>query len=182
MSVSACVNCQNEEVEKVSSVYNSGTWSASKQGTRHGVRWDKKGRPIVTTEPYTEHAKGATRLAEMLAPPEEPTNAAVVVIILACIGLLCFLWFLAVLVLEGLLGWTGSSLAGIVLAVVALSVLYDPAKRLAERQAEQFQKKHALWKLAMDRWESLYYCSRCDQVFDPATGKSASPRKMSSLL
>src|SRR5690242_7555062 len=84
MAVGVCVHCQNEDVEKVSSVYNKGTWSSTSYGTRHGMRWDKRGRPVVTTEPFSEQTKGATRLAEMLAPPEEPVNFAVILILLIC--------------------------------------------------------------------------------------------------
>ena len=76
--------------------------------------------------------------------------------------------------------FSGGSLSRI--ALFALGVIYDPAKRLSDLQTKRHQEKHAVWIRAMDRWDNLYYCTRCDQVFDPARSKSATVRNMRSLL
>lgn len=103
-------------------------------------------------------------------------------VLLFCSGLLFFLWLSSALVLQGLFGWTIGSISGIVLALFALGMIYDPARRVADRQTKRYEEKHALWKKAMDHWDNLYYCSKCDHVSDPESGKSATARNMGSLL
>ncbi|HLK61120.1 MAG TPA: hypothetical protein VKU00_31450 [Chthonomonadaceae bacterium] len=182
MSVKPCAHCQNEEVEKVSAVYNRGTWTSSSYGTRHGVRWDRRGRPFVATEPFSERSKGATRLAEMLEPPTEPANVGMIMVLLFCTALLFCLWLSSALLFQNLFGWTGGCITGIVVVLFAFSMIYDPAKRVSDRQTKRYEEKHTQWKQAMDRWDNLYYCSRCDHVYDPDSGKSATARNMGSLL
>jgi hypothetical protein len=182
MSVKPCPNCQNEDIEKVSAVYNQGTWSSSSSGTRFGVRRDKRGRPVIVNEPFTEQTKGATRLAEMLAPPAEPFNIGALMVLLFCSGLLFFLWLASAMIVQTILGWTVGNIIGILVAIFALGMIYDPAKKVADRQTKSHKQKHAQWKQTMDHWDNLYYCSRCDHVSDPESGKSATPRNMSSLL
>ncbi len=38
------------------------------------------------------------------------------------------------------------------------------------------------WRVAMNRWQKLYYCSRDDVVFIPGEGRAVPPNRMSELL
>lgn len=42
-----------------------------------------------------------------------------------------------------------------------------------QRDAEQrdYENAHANWEEAHKKWKRLYYCHRCDIVYDPQTGK-----------
>lgn len=46
----------------------------------------------------------------------------------------------------------------------------------------KFQSKADAQTKMMERWERLYYCRRCDRVFDPSSGKSAPSEHRLELL
>jgi hypothetical protein len=50
------------------------------------------------------------------------------------------------------------------------------------RSREQLKARLPEWRIAMDRWRLVYYCSRDDLVFLPSQGTAVSPDAMAELL
>ena len=73
-----------------------------------------------------------------------------IMVLLFCTALLFCLWLSAALIFQHLFGWTGGCITGVVVVLFAFSMIYDPAKRVSDRQTKQYDEKHAQWKQSMD--------------------------------
>jgi hypothetical protein len=47
---------------------------------------------------------------------------------------------------------------------------------------EQYDSYCVWWKQAMINWNSLFYCPRCDYVYNPITGDAAPTSSMQDIL
>lgn len=176
-----CPSCGGEAVQRVPAVVGAGTWTshANTMGGYGGHSSD--GTDFSGTFAGSTFGGGSTDLAARLAPPRDPHRV--------YSG-----WFFAGL---GTLGYGGYSVAmacGIVgyqtpemttfflgggLLLLALSGLCW--WRFALHQGELAEEKRA-YPERMRCWGSLFYCARCDAVYDPASGRAASPHGIGSLL
>ena len=48
------------------------------------------------------------------------------------------------------------------------------------RRRRKFQRAHHAWQREYDRWQRLYYCHRCDAVFEPGATPSVAPAERGS--
>ncbi len=58
-------------------------------------------------------------------------------------------------------------------------VVFD---RIDSKARNDFAADRQVWEALMERWSELYYCHRHTIVFDPATGETAPPERMTQLL
>ena len=183
----ACAHCGSDQIQKVTAIVNAGTSSSGGAA----VSWEPgpNGQMVQHVVPY--HGTSTSRLASMLAAPAGPRvnmippsadmegcGLAFLGAIFVGVGLWCAvgLWGenlhafapIPCVVAAFLVRWLWRTYA-------AMKERYRQACRDAERQVPQ-------WKQAVARWEALYYCHRCDHVFDPNTGRSAAAQDMKSLL
>jgi hypothetical protein len=89
-----------------------------------------------------------------------------------------------VFILFGL-GNTSSSQSclsiGVLLAILGGVILFL-SNRSLNRLKPIYAHNKAVWNVAMQRWNDLYYCSRDDIVFDPATSVYAPVEEMMGFL
>jgi len=67
---------------------------------------------------------------------------------------------------------TGSLVA---LPVVVLTCLAALRTIVGRRRRRAFRDAHQAWQEAHERWQGLYYCHRCDGVFEPGDTSSLIP-------
>ena len=74
---------------------------------------------------------------------------------------------------EVLTRLVGGSL--IALPVVVLACLAALRTIVGRRRRRAFRDAHQAWQQAYERWQRLYYCHRCDGVFEPGDTSSLVP-------
>jgi purine-cytosine permease-like protein len=96
-----------------------------------------------------------------LAPPRRPSVVAAYIALAGWPGGLALLGLAAGLILLTPVGPFAEFVGSLGVALVAgwLSV------PLSERAQKIWSVRHAAWEQAMNEWQALRYCSRCDQVF-----------------
>ncbi|MBO0778292.1 MAG: hypothetical protein J2P37_05635 [Ktedonobacteraceae bacterium] len=167
-----CPQCQSmDQAQKISAIYNAGTTI-----TPHYSTTMAGSTPI----PMVRHRVGHTYLSRMLRPPM-PTRK--------------FLWkatlpFLIILfVVEAAIvvafnsdisiGGINSRLFFVpaLVVVVVISLLFARKFRMKWQNSltSEIQPKRQIW-------DRLFYCHRCDLVFDPDTQQSVPPARMGELL
>jgi hypothetical protein len=181
-----CVNCGNPDVQKVTALYQSGSWtsSASSLSVGGGHVW---GGPNFTTVGTTStKGKGATGIAALLAPPvcpRVPVSLGGVPVALGCLmplgggALMAALGSLAEpsIMTIFLLGTATLSIG------MGIRIFQDVQQQKPARDIEQ-QRLDAQWRQAMQRWETLIYCPRCDSVYQPHTRQSAPSHQIHRLI
>lgn len=71
----------------------------------------------------------------------------------------------------------------IALPVGLLSGLVIVRAIVSRRRRSRFHSAYQAWQRAYERWQHLFYCLRCDGVFDPATALFLTPAdEMADLL
>ena len=121
------------------------------------------------------------------APPDMPTrNVSMLKYITACIFLVGICVFLIVTLIGGLEN-NLPQIVQLILVVItlvcivtALVVSYYAFQRVVRGDAETTRLLPA-WDRATARWRTLYYCSRDNVVFDPATDKVVSDEELDSI-
>jgi hypothetical protein len=180
-----CVACGNEQVQKVSSIVRGGAWSGVSSSSSIGGGHVFGGPDFVTVGVTQTRKAGATELAQTLMPPPTPperrSDSGCAIVLLIMVGLA----FAASGVSN--IGGEGGSLAGgilmlaiaglVGLAVYALATAHSTPKARAQREEEL-----ARWHTAMVRWDRLFYCPRCDRVYNPRSGDHYPAHQMAALL
>jgi len=176
-----CPVCRKDDaIQKVSAIFSSGVQATT-----------------LELETYAQSAKGMTisKQALRLAPPAEPKKPGGLHWLLWIVGLILSFLFDWVFALSAMIllpslaregeaspctacGCIGFPL-GLVLPVVALVLLHS---FLLKRSKSRYSREFPVWQAMMERWNRLYYCSRDDVVFDPATGESVGPEALGALL
>jgi hypothetical protein len=104
---------------------------------------------------------GRTAIASLLAPPRPPQHPyAWLVIPGLCAVLGAVLFSESETVGEPALGE----------AVIALAAVGIVSIRWMFQELQRYPAKIADYNSRMDRWRRLWYCHRCDTIFDPGTG------------
>ncbi len=194
----ACPSChQVDQVQKVSVVHESGIstnrYSAQTGGAAYsfgrGGGWTVGGAQTSGT------ARSQTTLSQRLAPPAQRTSTG---IDNGCLAISCSGWMLLVLIaiaaMSGLSSLTHGGAGGVGGALVGIgaaaflgllftrrefSVTRNTLRGIDTRRREALYKS---WQSARERWQRLYYCHRCDQVFFPGETLSTPASQMESLL
>lgn len=179
-----CVVCANEDVRKISAIYNEGTWTQTSRGSydehdmgKGGILPQRYGSVRTTTS-------GSSDLARMLAPPARPRQNSLpscmfLWIILA--GIVAFVWTSIALYWSNARTWLNAITWWIICGALGY---YAVNKDLKTAPAQQQTAANALarWQEAMQRWDRLFYCPRCDNVYFPETNISLAASRMKELL
>ena len=151
---------QNIHVQKVSALWQSGNWQATSDTTTLGAGHIFGGGDFATMSGGVTNTSGSTQLAQYLAPPPRPNvlpPERIMGIVIGC-ALICLFTFFIALPLV---------------AICFLVFMSNQSK--AKRQLE-------IWNRQMPRWARLFYCSRCDNFYDPHTRQAAHPAQMRLFL
>ena len=203
-SALVCPCCQKDDVQRVSAIHSAGSWSGSSSwDTRGSVETDTVGLNFGRIDGPHSHANtfgvntahtsghtaqhgfesssGATNLARTLAPPLPPSTP-----VKKGISERAGCWFVGLPVVFFML-W-GGGLSGFICWPVILITLivwwatWDTNKRENQRDQEGFPILQKDFERKWARWNALYYCRRCDAVFDPASGRNAPATNIRTLL
>lgn len=168
-----CVNCGCDAIQKVSSIVQAGTWQSTSVGTTVGaayVRDHNSGHLVPMGGRTVAHTASMTNLAARLSPPTKPGARLPFGVYAIFIGFIGYIGF-------GIAEWIsyvnpGSNAIansdrvtyGFVIGIVTGTVL---AGSYALRSQRRSAKELPDWQQAMERWNQVYYCHRCDTVFIP---------------
>lgn len=183
-----CPSCgMADQIAKVSGKYRGGRSSQSLSGPTMGVTMpiDGMGSPLLTGS-YTElSGVNQSELSRMLAPPLKPVPkgrsfmATLGLLILTIPCSCCLLPYFnntfeasPIDILRSW-GWLFIALIALILGSGVVTTV---------RSHIRVRKAMPRWQQAMARWHRLYYCARCDGVFNPSTGTFVSPSRMNELL
>lgn len=171
-----CIVCGNEDIQKVSALFNAGTWAANSVGFSVGGGHIWGGPNFTTADISTTATSGATSLAQALAPPQPPRQEANYV---GCaIAAVAFLGFIALCsAIVSPIAWL--FVAG---CAVGLFALVQGFRRESIRNQLQYQMDFQRFSIATQRWEALFYCRRCDHVFNLTTGEQCPSAMMHAYL
>ncbi len=176
----SCPQCHSAAVvTKASALYHDCIYAASKKEWLP-ANWESWSRyQMVPTE-----AKARKDLAKKLAPPQnywgsQETGGGVVgmleggevviigVILVAIVGAF-------VLLVKGLFGLSRK--------LLGKPDAEDSETMQAKEQTAPTPAALSPWQVAMNCWDSLYYCTHCDGVFTPGQGVLVPSKQMHSLL
>ncbi len=151
-----CPQCHSAEVAKASALYYDCTVAEKDKEWPPTERPDWERYKLAPVE-----AKARKELANKLAPPPNPTakSASPTGGGIEAVGMFAD---------GGVVGL----IVGSVLALIAI-----PLALLGDSSGPRPD-----WQIAMDRWDSLYYCAHCDGVFTPSQGGLVPSKQMRSLL
>ncbi|MGI5243244.1 hypothetical protein [Dactylosporangium sp. CA-139066] len=155
-----CPQCGSlDQVGKVSTLHAAST-------TRTTVRVPQQS---LTGEWHMARGTAITRthLARRLAPPRLPARymlPAVAAVVLAVMAV-CSLGALA----DDPSRLTPSGLLGVIMVVLILAGLLVGAVVLTVIEWRKHQAKLPGFRLRLQQWQGLFYCTRCDKTFVPAT-------------
>ncbi len=199
-----CPVCGNQHVQKVSAISQAGTWTESSSwaenakwqsnstGATAGPIHSKNGDAFAfgvtgshnvgsgTTSGFGE-TSGSTTLAAMLAPPPRPVQTTPTDSD-GCAG------FCVVLLLIILGCWQYEDLSGIVACLLAalpalgLWSLIQQNLEAAKSAKDGYPPLVATWERKMANWDQLFYCPRCDHVFNPESRSSQPASRMQFML
>lgn len=185
-----CRACGCLDGQKVSAICQAGSWTSQGSGVSVGVGHVFGGPNFATVGRTHSASISATQLAQVLAPPPMPPvvgsanfflTALLALPLLLCGAGTAFLLLLAV---AASLFWVPFLIAlGVTVAFGCM--FYGVARgehALFEERRRSGLEHRARWEQAMHNWESLYYCPRCDSVYDPVTLRTARAHETSSLL
>lgn len=178
-----CPVCGHEDTQKVSAVYQGGSWTEQSSGSVGGVGMVWDGPAFVAVGETWQETHGHSRLAAALAPPPRPCGppgglrmligGLIVAVLGAVFGAVSLPFCLILIGIPFLLMGGITAIVGVFVAGRGLWAVCQGMK--ADAQVPR-------WGLVMDVWVRLFYCRRCDSVFDPATGRSAPSSNAQALL
>lgn len=161
-----CAACNSTDVQKVSAIYASQNWDKASFGGSVQVGHIQGVGATVSGGPNWSRSHSATQLAQWVCPPPEPLPPSRDIgtpIIFALMAL-----FFASAVGQQVFSSPGVT---VVLALVAAGVAAWAGYYLTQGQLERkraiYEQNHVKWQYAMQNWDRLYYCPKCDQTQDP---------------
>lgn len=183
-----CVACGNPAIQKVSGLYRGGVWSAEAVGVGVGYGRTSGGQSFTTVSTSTAASAGGTGLAQALAPPRQPHRYSSAAHNTVGYGLFAavVMWLAVWLVFA--LGSSNPRVVDTIFVVVASLATVIPLAAIPAAVASTRRQRHTLpillqrWQVVTEHWERLYYCPRCDRVFNPQTGQHAPAQAMSGIL
>ena len=195
-----CPRCgQLDAVRKVSSIVTEGV-SVGQYQSVAPVQWQGKTYYL----PAQRDVSFSTVLAQRLAPPRQPQKPKIrssfvsSIIMMGLIVPSCFVMALVLGLIESALGIrdfasTGPGiclfLVGTVVVATLLVLAIPPTRSMLTRERqdnmqrlEKYNLRVRKWPQAVDRWQQLHYCGRCDGVFIPGQGRFVPIEQMESFL
>lgn len=173
----ACRVCGGTSAQKVSAVVRAGSWITESRGHFVGAGSDGQGHTMLVGGPTRSTSHGQTGTASLLAPPARPSFAPSYV---GTILVPIFGYALA------LLFWTTVGPVAVTITALLTSLLWAFVWNQEGTAAEGGQVRHrgniARWEQGMQNWNRLFYCPRCDHVFDAQTSAAAPPHAAYSLV
>jgi hypothetical protein len=179
-----CPVCGNHDVAKVTAVLGDGNSITQNKGYSIGGGHVFGGPNFVMGSINRSTGISATELAQRLAPPLEPRRqiADHTGTVLTAFAGIMFLAILGITLPAKLFG-PSIAIAVIGLALVAIAIwLWQVAARTNARFAMEHAQNVQHWQMAMNHWNTLYYCGKCDSVHRADTGQSAPSHSMPVLL
>lgn len=176
-----CPVCRNEQTQRLTALTRAGTWMSQSSGTSVGAGHFDSGDNFTTFSSTSSVTHGASQLAMQLAPPKLPRPNYTWGIMLVFGILVGLMGVMFGLVAFGSPDGLQTGIYGALMITVSM-FLFAKSRRacLAERAAAV--RDGELWSNQMTIWERLFYCSRCDHVFDPANGRFVTSLGYCSLL
>lgn len=180
-----CPRCgQIDAVRKVSAIHREGISVSQYETYATGQLGDK-----VISWPVKKEQVSVGLLAQKLSPPSKPRyetfyyssesgtvfdiRTRFIFLILLGLSALVGVWVSSKTGSE-VLGWMGGILTfG---GILFLKVSYDL------RRFEEVKQALPLWQRAIKRWDSLYYCFRCDGGFIPGQNRFVPIASIQSFL
>lgn len=172
--VLSCIVCGNDSTQKLSAIYQAGSYTEHTRSSSNSLAADLNGNVYDAVTSTSARTFGVTGIAQTLAPPPRPSCSRVngcglyFCIVLAFLG-----FFLSRAVGFGGF-WTFIMFIGVVSAATVLIL------HATELQAAKDRLPY--WRHSMERWEMLFYCSRCDHVFNPHTQSFSPSKAVQSML
>lgn len=156
-----CPECKkDDQVQKVSAILSSGTFTSTYQVP---VSVQTENGPIYGN--VNRQAENSTTLAKKLALPEKPQ------------GMTCGMWLVIIFLLVTIpLGtaatindWTDSKYPTlmIIIGLGLFGVLLYFLIKLIKRGDANTKEKIKIWERQTANWNKVYYCHRDDMVFYP---------------
>lgn len=180
-----CVTCSNADVQKVTAIYQSGSWTSSSNSLSVGGGHVWGGPNFTTVGTTSTKGQGVTGIAALLAPPvlPQPSTSCLAPASIGCMvpfGALLGFGFMSTLSDKD-----GPNFAPLIFALLCigggLTIFFSETKNDKIRRSEHLQHE-AQWRQAMALWETLLYCARCDSVYLPHTRHAAPSRQMHGLI
>jgi hypothetical protein len=167
-----CPHCGNEQVQKVSSLVNSGTWSEQSKTKGYLSGFSSGGSVYVGSTQGDSNTVGATELARLLSPPPMPAKPENYLIIpmLFC-GIVTIFMILYHNPTDAIYFALGLTLLFIVLSIWWQQTLI-----------QRYKVAYSRWEAVMQLWRRLYHCLKCDSVFEPDTMHYVPSHNINKLL
>ncbi|AFZ12208.1 hypothetical protein Cri9333_1310 [Crinalium epipsammum PCC 9333] len=168
-----CPHCdQIDRVQKVSAVHNSGYSSTEVSGKSEGKTYDgyRYGGISSTDASINLEGSSQTKLSYILAPPKPPVNREASD---REAGLGCSVFALIILIIGASFQWSWIIGIGVLSLVPSVMMFLNP-KVTPPDEKEKYNK-------AISIWNRLFYCGRCDIVYDPQRRAYCSSNHMSDL-
>lgn len=127
--------------------------------------------------------------AAKLTPPQKPapnrsmgSGLSLLGILILILGALFAFGLAAFFILPPNFNYLYGILAIIIGAIPFLLIYYRLMTVRYSRIQRDYEARLMRWNEQMVRWNQLYYCARCDVVFNPDQGSSVAPYQMQTLL
>ena len=170
-----CPDCGNELVHKVSDLYDVGLGGQRSTGGTVMPEGDLDGPGGFGSGSWM----GRRRMASRFRPPRKPTRLSIALISVT----LVFSFTVAPCFVCNYTSGKSPLEAGIAYALLALCLSSLAAYLYLSRwQKSHYRTETPRWFHSMRKWNRLYYCQRCDSVFDSETGEHVQARDMRRIL
>ena len=166
-----CPVCANDRVQKVSGVVQHGSWSSQSSGVSLSETFVGNSM-IPTVGVNNSSSAGASQLAKLLAPPLRPVMPST------------FAWILMTVFFGfwSLVSLSNSSSEGVIVFGLLTAVGGYEWRHVWLRQRYDYPKQLQYWHYQTQLWSQLFYCSRCDHTYHPATRKAVPSAQTYQLL
>ena len=193
------IDQKDDSIQKLSAIYTSGCGSGTYQGTSYGTAY-VNGKASTVTSTSSGNTYYASNLAASIAPPTPP-QAVTMLQLMGWSLLFCFSLCLIIapyFVWKRLKTWTSSDVniqkqiftplfnfyCVIALifgwALIWALLLVPLLNRI--RQHEDLERRTRLFQESLHKWNRLFYCHRCDIIFDPETSAKFSRSELNNYL
>lgn len=202
--VNACPGCQsNNKVEKVTTIFKSQIGKTQSQMPVESTRTNRQGEGNSSADYQNYSVSHFSNLAQELAPPQKPTGNSYGCCIAYFIFQMIGMGILGLVMIPGGLMFLTSGLfndysslpanqvfmarllgAGIPLVFIVgyigiwflffLGFIHFRKKKIKDQKRVD-ETEGVAWQKAMNKWDNLYYCYRCDCIFIP--GEQSAPSK-----
>ncbi len=177
-----CPNCHSaDQTTRVSAIYHNDEPTPIepqdlRQAEAVNASWSGSKRWVPDMQVTNRKLEG---IAKKLAPPAQPNAVASGPQDVWASGAVApfagIIFTITIAVLFGAATLYWSIALAFIFVIIATFLIVRNRQAAAARMMPQ-------WEKAMNRWEEMYYCVRCDGVFTPSLGGLVPSKQMRSLL